>query len=74
MKYDFDVNAFCNNLRATKPPYKCPIETCGKMYKTWSGIRYHMYEFDHDNPDSGSSTTAANKKVRWLPVFIAMYT
>lgn len=56
MKYDFDVKEFCNNLRATKPPYQCPVEGCRKTYKSWSGIQFHMYKYDHDNPDSGSST------------------
>ena len=58
MKYDFDVKEFCNNLKATKPPYKCPIAECGKTYKSWSGIQFHMVKYDHDNPDSGSSTPA----------------
>lgn len=63
MKYDFDVKAFCNNLRATKPPYQCPIETCRKLYKSWAGIQFHMYNVDHDNPDSSSSTPGNGKKV-----------
>ncbi|XP_067934772.1 peregrin-like [Watersipora subatra] len=56
MKYDFDVKTFCNNLKATKPPYECPIPECKRTYKSWSGIQFHMLNFDHDNPDSGSST------------------
>uniref|UniRef100_A0A8C8DZP9 Bromodomain and PHD finger containing, 1 n=1 Tax=Oryzias sinensis TaxID=183150 RepID=A0A8C8DZP9_9TELE len=30
MGLDFDVKTFCHNLRATKPPYECPVETCRK--------------------------------------------
>lgn len=65
MKYDFDVKEFVNNLRATKPPYQCPVEGCEKYYKSWSGIHFHMFNYDHDNPDSGSSTPGG-KKVKIL--------
>ncbi|XP_053576948.1 peregrin isoform X2 [Bombina bombina] len=50
MGVDFDVKTFCHNLRATKPPYECPVETCRKIYKSYSGIEYHLYHYDHDNP------------------------
>jgi len=63
MKYNFDVKEFCNNLRETKPPYDCPIPGCGKTYKSWSGIQFHMYKYDHDNPDSGGTTPASKGKV-----------
>ncbi|XP_041350148.1 peregrin-like isoform X2 [Gigantopelta aegis] len=52
MVYDFDVKTFCQNLKATKPPYKCPLPSCGKMYKSYSGIQFHLYNFDHDNPEN----------------------
>lgn len=62
----FDVRAFCQNLRATKPPYECPLPNCGRIYKTYSGIQFHLYNFEHD----GSSGTAPpsskkNKRGRW---------
>jgi len=65
ISYKFDAKSFCDNLRETKPPYQCPFEDCGKIYKSWSGIHFHMLHYDHDNPDSGSSTPAmsSNKKV-----------
>ncbi|XP_062356463.1 peregrin isoform X5 [Cinclus cinclus] len=50
MGVDFDVKTFCHNLRATKPPYECPVGTCRKIYKSYSGIEYHLYHYDHDNP------------------------
>ncbi|XP_069499348.1 peregrin isoform X2 [Ambystoma mexicanum] len=50
MGVDFDVKTFCHNLRATKPPYECPVDTCRRIYKSYSGIEYHLYHFDHDNP------------------------
>lgn len=64
-RQNVDVKEFCNNLKATKPPYQCPIEGCGKTYKSWSGIYFHMTHVDHDNPDSGSSTPVpgSGKKV-----------
>nr|XP_037271237.1 peregrin-like isoform X5 [Rhipicephalus microplus] len=67
----FDVRAFCQNLRATKPPYECPLPNCGRIYKTYSGIQFHLYNFEHDG-SSGGSTAAApppsskkNKRGRW---------
>lgn len=50
MGVDFDVKTFCHNLRATKPPYECPVGSCRKIYKSYSGIEYHLYHYDHDNP------------------------
>ncbi|TRY81725.1 hypothetical protein DNTS_031313 [Danionella cerebrum] len=50
MVLDFDVKSFCHNLRATKPPFECPVETCRKVYKSYSGIEYHLYHYDHENP------------------------
>uniref|UniRef100_A0A8C6TN20 Bromodomain and PHD finger containing, 1 n=1 Tax=Neogobius melanostomus TaxID=47308 RepID=A0A8C6TN20_9GOBI len=50
MGLDFDVKTYCHNLRATKPPYECPVESCRKVYKSYSGIEYHLYHYDHDNP------------------------
>lgn len=62
MVYDFDVKTFCQNLRATKPPYECPIQSCGKVYKSYSGIQFHMYHFDHDNPESPAQTPRSGSK------------
>lgn len=60
MVLDFDVKTFCQNLRATKPPYECPEPDCGKVYKSYSGIQFHLYNFDHDNPEN--STPKGSKK------------
>nr|KAG5704279.1 hypothetical protein BaRGS_012588 [Batillaria attramentaria] len=62
MVYDFDVKTFCQNLRATKPPYECPIHDCGKVYKSFSGIQFHMYNYDHDSPDSPAQTPRSGSK------------
>ncbi|KAL8617955.1 hypothetical protein ACOMHN_052906 [Nucella lapillus] len=62
MVYDFDVKTFCQNLRATKPPYECPIQRCGRVYKSYSGIQFHMFNFDHDSPDSPVQTPRSGSK------------
>ena len=62
MVYDFDVKTFCQNLRATKPPYECPIQNCGKVYKSYSGIQFHMYNYDHDSPESPVQTPRSGSK------------
>ncbi|XP_062855235.1 peregrin [Trichomycterus rosablanca] len=64
MGLDFDVKTFCHNLRATKPPYECPVETCRKVYKSYSGIEYHLYHYDHDNPPSTPVTPQKKRKGR----------
>ena len=60
MGVDFDVKTFCHNLRATKPPYECPVETCRKVYKSYSGIEYHLYHYDHDSPQPPQQTQLPN--------------
>nr|CAB3226261.1 peregrin-like [Phallusia mammillata] len=40
-----NVSEFLHNLRETKPPWECPI--CQKVYKSYSGMEYHMLNFDH---------------------------
>ncbi|CAG5136178.1 unnamed protein product [Candidula unifasciata] len=60
MVLDFDVKTFCQNLRATKPPYECPVKTCRKIYKSFSGIQFHMYNHNHDCPDSPDTGAAAS--------------
>ncbi|KAM9327213.1 peregrin isoform 2-T2 [Gastrophryne carolinensis] len=66
MGVDFDVKTFCHNLRATKPPYECPVETCRRIYKSYSGIEYHLFHYDHDNPplQQGTPFRRSKKKGR----------
>ena len=52
MRLDFDVREFCQNLRATKPPYECPVKECGKIYKSFAGIQFHLFNFNHDSVGS----------------------
>lgn len=64
---DFDIKAFCNNLKATKPPYQCPIPNCGKVYKSYCGIQFHLYNYDHMNPENNTPTPKkpGRKKGKW---------
>ncbi|XP_028848988.1 peregrin isoform X2 [Denticeps clupeoides] len=62
MGLDFDVKTFCHNLRATKPPYECPVESCRKVYKSYSGIEYHLYHYDHDNPPPAQGNTLQKRR------------
>ncbi|XP_077073775.1 peregrin isoform X1 [Siphateles boraxobius] len=64
MGLDFDVKTFCHNLRATKPPYECPVETCRKVYKSYSGIEYHLYHYDHENPPPPQASPQKKRKGR----------
>ncbi|XP_070559775.1 peregrin-like [Ptychodera flava] len=61
MALDFDVQTFCQNLRATKPPYECPVRECARVYKSYSGMEYHLYNFDHSNPSNNNNTSAHSK-------------
>ncbi|CAM9910890.1 unnamed protein product [Lampetra fluviatilis] len=56
---DFDVRTYCCNLRATKPPYECPVSSCRKIYKSYSGIEYHLFHYEHG--DGAGAPTPARK-------------
>uniref|UniRef100_A0A9J7YHT8 Bromodomain and PHD finger containing, 1 n=1 Tax=Cyprinus carpio carpio TaxID=630221 RepID=A0A9J7YHT8_CYPCA len=64
MGLDFDVKTFCHNLRATKPPYECPVESCRKVYKSYSGIEYHLYHYDHEHPAPPQGSPQKKRKGR----------
>ncbi|ESO11512.1 hypothetical protein HELRODRAFT_71717 [Helobdella robusta] len=44
MNFDFDF--YRENLNATKPPYKCPIKSCDKLYRSLPGIKQHLNEHE----------------------------
>ena len=60
MGLDFDLQTFCTNLKATKPPYECPVSGCGKVYKSYSGIHFHLLH--HDDGNSSAASTPKNKQ------------
>lgn len=51
MGIDFDILEHCKKVRGDHgPPYTCPVEKCGRTYKSVCGLSYHLKSFDHDNP------------------------
>ncbi|CAH1115065.1 unnamed protein product [Psylliodes chrysocephalus] len=65
MGIDFDILEHCKKVRADHgPPYTCPIEKCGRTYKSVCGLSYHLKSFDHDNPSPSPAgqNTPKNKK------------
>jgi hypothetical protein len=63
MGLDFDVYAFLRNLRTTKAPYHCPVTPCDKAYKSIVGIQYHLFNFDHQNPQPAVPSVAPKTPV-----------
>lgn len=64
MGLDFDILEHCKKVRADHgPPYTCPVEKCGKTYKSVCGLQYHLKSL-HDNsaPQTPQPATPKNKK------------
>lgn len=53
------IRELIDNLRATKPPYECPL--CQKFYKSYSGIEYHLQNFKHDGSDAPQPPSSSKK-------------
>ena len=54
---EFDVLGFIEDMKACKPPYKCPFGDCGKVYKSFSGIHQHILSHANgSNAGSGART------------------
>lgn len=66
MVLNFNVRLFCENLRATKPPYECPVDSCGKVYRTYTGIENHMYNYDHGSAAGPSAPAVVTSAVPGL--------
>lgn len=69
MGIDFDILEHCKKVRADHgPPYACPLEKCGRTYKSVCGLSYHLKSFDHDNPNAATPQppTPKNKKGEFL--------
>lgn len=71
MGIDFDILEHCKKVRADHgPPYTCPVDKCGRSYKTVCGLQYHLKSYNHDNPTPVTPSTPAtpkNKKGRNRP-------
>jgi hypothetical protein len=52
MTLDFDLTSFIEDMKACKPPYKCPF--CGRVYKTFSGMTGHIQSHDVQGSRGGS--------------------
>ena len=63
-----DLNNFIEDMRACKPPYKCPFADCGKVYKTFAGIHTHILSHaGGSNAGSGSRTPIVPSSGRRSP-------
>ena len=60
MRPDFDLNVFIEDMRACKPPYKCPFADCGKVYKSFSGIHQHILSHANGGSNAGSGARTPN--------------
>lgn len=57
---DFDLNGFIEDMKACKPPYKCPFDDCGKVYKSYSGIHSHLLSHAGGGSNAGSGARTPN--------------
>ncbi|XP_064081395.1 bromodomain-containing protein 1-like isoform X3 [Macrobrachium nipponense] len=58
----FDMDQFLEHCRMTKPPYECPHASCGRIYRSLSGIQNHMTTYDHENPPPNVVTPKSARK------------
>lgn len=61
---NIDTREFLLNLKASKPPYECPFTECNKIYKSYIGIRFHLYNYNHDSSVNSSQDTLNNRESR----------
>ena len=55
MTANIDLNAFYDNMRATKPPYECPVVTCRKIYRSFTGMEHHVKKHEQMELDANQS-------------------
>lgn len=60
MGLDFDLKTFIEDMRACKPPYRCPFEDCAKVYKTFAGIHVHIQS--HESGGGGGGGTGSGTR------------
>ena len=68
-----DFSVLRATLNATKPPYKCPIKDCEKIYRSFNGMQQHFDDHEdrlqknnrkkNRNMDINSLRDKANKKI-----------
>ena len=54
MAADFDLDGFMDDIKGSKPPYRCPLDDCGKSYKSISGISQHVAACSQDSKPEAS--------------------
>ena len=55
MMANIDLPAFYDNIRATKPPYECPVADCRKIYRSFIGIEQHVKRHENTERTGGQS-------------------
>ena len=65
-RYDFDLDQFLNHCRMVKPPYDCPVSSCGRNYRSYAGIANHMTSFDHENAPPNTGTPNSGLLIVYL--------
>lgn len=77
MGIDFDILEHCKKVRADHgPPYACPVDKCGRTYKSVCGLQYHLKSYDHDNPTPivpATPTTPKNKKGTLISILVYLF-
>merc|ERR1712149_102143 len=53
-----DIASMLKELQQQKPPYDCPV--CGKVYRSFSGISYHIVKFHSSAPPTPTTPTSSN--------------
>ena len=48
---DLDVEAVLDDMKGSKPPYKCPQTDCSKSYRSISGISQHLASCSKDTKE-----------------------
>lgn len=61
---NIDTREFLLNLKASKPPYECPFVECNKIYKSYIGIRFHLYNYNHDTTSNSNQNSYNNSDSR----------
>ncbi|XP_065178853.1 peregrin-like isoform X1 [Sycon ciliatum] len=59
------IQAFMSSLRKQEPPYSCFV--CQKMYRSFSGMEYHLKEVGHDENGKERSKNVISRPMNNTP-------
>lgn len=48
-----------------KNRYECPFKECGKIYKSFAGIQFHLVNFNHENPGGSPSSQSPRQALTY---------